>query len=39
MHERMLDIEVFGIVKHGNVLFVRGSQAPGILIAGFWGCE
>ena len=39
MHERMLDVEVFGIVKHCNILFVRGSQATGILIAGFWGCE
>jgi hypothetical protein len=39
MHKRVLDVEVFGIVKHCNVLFTRRSPATGILIAGFWGCE
>jgi hypothetical protein len=39
MHEWMLDVEVFGIVKHCDVLFIGGSQTTGILIVGFWGCE
>ena len=39
MHERMLDVEVFGIMKDCDVLFIGGSQTTGILIVGFWGCE
>jgi hypothetical protein len=39
MHEWMLDVEVFGIVKHCDVVFIGGSQTTGILIVGFWGCE
>lgn len=40
MHEWMLDVEVFGIVKHCDVLFIGGSQTTGILIGAIsrgWG--